>query len=299
VAVFDLLGIPLNIRANAAVATTFLERAYDRFRSDRPARGTLTANFEPAVADCALVIESPEAWYRLLRAGDGHVLERRDRRDGALESTVITGGDAIATRIGLVQSALLRSLAALRPDLLLVHGAAAGYEGGAIVLPGGSGRGKTVLSVALAQHGFEFLSDDVAGLDPTAGIIEPFPRGLNPTRDGVALIADLVADESLAAVGWPRDIEALVPGSVGRARPLRAIAFLRGFGAQPRLRRVSAFYALRKTLGLLHGSVGDPLDAIWRMLPTFRRTSTFVLTAGPPPATARLLRSVMEATAAA
>lgn len=74
-----------------------------------------------------------------------------------------------------------------RPDLLWMHAAAVERAGGALLLSGISGQGKSTLSTYLCEHGWRFLSDDVSPVRMDADQVIPFPqvpvRRLHPGRE--------------------------------------------------------------------------------------------------------------------
>jgi hypothetical protein len=63
-----------------------------------------------------------------------------------------------------------------RPDLVWLHGAAAGRRGRAALMPGRRGRGKSTLVTRLCRRGWSFLTDDIVPIDPDAFRILPFPQ---------------------------------------------------------------------------------------------------------------------------
>jgi hypothetical protein len=65
------------------------------------------------------------------------------------------------------------------PDHLLVHAAGATMGKGAVVLPGEMNAGKTTLVAGLVLDGFGFLTDELAALNLTTGLVDPYPRPLN------------------------------------------------------------------------------------------------------------------------
>jgi hypothetical protein len=64
-------------------------------------------------------------------------------------------------------------------DLVLVHASAAAFPGGAIVLPGPMGAGKSTLVAALVRSGLGYLTDEVVALDPATGLVQPYPKYLS------------------------------------------------------------------------------------------------------------------------
>lgn len=66
----------------------------------------------------------------------------------------------------------------LRSDLFFVHGAALSLVDRCVVIPGQSGSGKSSLAWCLSESGFEYLSDELAPIDPEARAVEPYPHAL-------------------------------------------------------------------------------------------------------------------------
>jgi hypothetical protein len=64
-------------------------------------------------------------------------------------------------------------------DRVLVHASAAELDGGAIVLPGPMGAGKSTLVAALVRAGLGYLTDEVVALDPATGVIAPYAKYLS------------------------------------------------------------------------------------------------------------------------
>lgn len=64
-------------------------------------------------------------------------------------------------------------------DRVLVHASAAEFDGAAIVLPGPMGAGKSTLVASLVRAGLGYLTDEVVALDPSSGLIRPYPKYLS------------------------------------------------------------------------------------------------------------------------
>ncbi len=100
-----------------------------------------------------------------------------------------------------------------RTPYLAVHAGVVSGNGGAIVIPGGSGLGKSTLVAALVQVGFGYLSDEMAAVDAD-GSVHAFPRPIS---------LDATACELL---GLPRPVAAdevtLLPASLGTLGPAHA-----------------------------------------------------------------------------
>ena len=66
----------------------------------------------------------------------------------------------------------------LRQDLFFLHAAALQHRQNAFILTGPPGAGKSTLSWALLHHGFGYLSDEMAPLDPATLAVQPYPHAL-------------------------------------------------------------------------------------------------------------------------
>ncbi|MBI4603109.1 MAG: hypothetical protein HY721_14215 [Planctomycetes bacterium] len=69
------------------------------------------------------------------------------------------------------------------PGLYFVHAAALAEGGRATLLVGDSGAGKSTTAYALAASGMDYLSDELAPIDPAAGLVLPYPRAICLKRD--------------------------------------------------------------------------------------------------------------------
>jgi hypothetical protein len=65
-----------------------------------------------------------------------------------------------------------------RHDLYFVHAGVVQSRGGAVLLSGESGAGKSILTLALLHHGFEYLSDELAPIDLDGLRVHPYPHAI-------------------------------------------------------------------------------------------------------------------------
>jgi hypothetical protein len=87
----------------------------------------------------------------------------------------------------------------------VLHAAAvADDRGGAIVLAGPSGHGKSSLALELAKRGHGFLSDDIAPLDLVQSLVSPFHRAVAVVPDANSPIPEPFLSEARrpSAVRW-------------------------------------------------------------------------------------------------
>jgi hypothetical protein len=129
----------------------------------------------------------------------------------------------------------------LRPDLYFVHAAVVAFGGHAIALVAPSGFGKSTTTWALLHHGFKYLSDEIAPIDPRTLRVLPFPRALclknSPPRD-YSLPSAVIATGRTIHV--PTGV--LPNATITEPLSLDSILFLRfiGKGEFPGLKRLGA-----------------------------------------------------------
>lgn len=105
----------------------------------------------------------------------GWHIEREGRR-------LATEDDAIAaatqTEFEMVDTAVIAER-----GFIHWHGSGLTREGRAILIPGQGRAGKTTLSLAMTEQGFELLGEDVVFVDPATRLVHPFQRAIL-LRDG-------------------------------------------------------------------------------------------------------------------
>lgn len=77
-----------------------------------------------------------------------------------------------------LEKLLTVALQTLRTDLYFVHAAVLERDGRSIMIAAESGTGKSTTSWALLQHGFDYLSDELAPVDPDSLKVHPYPHAL-------------------------------------------------------------------------------------------------------------------------
>jgi hypothetical protein len=197
---------------------------------------------------------------------------------------------------------LFNRLLRARPDAIFFHAAAVGVAGRGVMLLGPRGAGKSTLALALASRGHAFLGDDTACYLPGRGDLVPFPRspGIRPGPRAAAI------DRTLVGLGQDPDRDGhvrlpastLVPALPAEPVPLRAVVFLRGFAALPRLERIRPG---RDEVAALQPFTGSLVNApatrrVFEMIRLLSAVSVYGLHPGEPDATAaRLEAAVLEA----
>jgi HprK-related kinase A len=104
----------------------------------------------------------------------------------------------------------------------MVHAGVVANRGRAAILPGRAGSGKSTLCAALIRDGWRLLSDEVALIRPTDGMIQPVPRPISLKEESIEVIRRFAPDAVLGPE-WPGTSEGTVahllppPDSVARA----------------------------------------------------------------------------------
>ncbi len=158
----------------------------------------------------------------------GPATDRIDVLRGSAGYLVVCNGDDIE-RATTLEEALRqvfgRILELSYPDaewLAMMHAAAVGDEGGAVVMAGDSGSGKSTLTAALVHAGLSYFSDDVVPLD-SARRIRPMPLGISVKEGSWPVLAALYPElEALPIHGGRR--RRYLPIARGRTGPDRRAA---------------------------------------------------------------------------
>lgn len=94
------------------------------------------------------------------------------------DATSIRAED-IGELVYLLDKSITLALQRVRADLCFLHsGAVVAPDGRVIVLTAASGSGKSTLTWALLHHGFGYLSDELAPIDPATLLVHSYPHAL-------------------------------------------------------------------------------------------------------------------------
>jgi len=99
---------------------------------------------------------------------------------------------------------------------LLLHAASVERDGQALILTGESGAGKSTLATLLANHGWRFMGDEFALIDPESGMAFPFPRPSSMKNESI--------DAALAIIDAARFGPLLEDTPKGRVRHVAPLA---------------------------------------------------------------------------
>jgi hypothetical protein len=161
----------------------------------------LLTELRVGLADLACVDRGPDR--ELTLAPDDRALDLRD--NGRMVRRGVDLTVAVATVVWR-----LNAIAAGSTEHVLLHAACVAGTGGdrAVVLPGGSGAGKTTLTSACLAAGLTYLSDEVAAVDRRTGRVAPYAKPLGLAREGLVPASSLgpvaTGPTSPAAIVFPR-----------------------------------------------------------------------------------------------
>lgn len=171
--VFDVRVGPVGFRVKSA------------WRSPIDGLKKLYAPYPPAgdVVDYTILLEAARPWRRWVRpsvaiAGDFMLPE-------ALPLPLAQG--LLASEMGMNLQ-----LALGERRFLLLHAASVERNGKALILTGESGAGKSTLAALLGEHGWRFMGDEFALIDPLGGMLWPFPRPVSLKNASIEMVAATV-----------------------------------------------------------------------------------------------------------
>jgi hypothetical protein len=162
----------------------------------------------------------------------------------SLEILVNSGAEQAAPEPGISNAALrltlhnlpidqqadivIRAIYAHVESHLLFHAGVLAFPGAdndvaGVALIGPTGHGKTTLALELVRRGWGFLSDEIAALEVSTGVLWPFPRALRPRPGTLALLG--INAPVVDGSPW-FDIDQLFPDCLDNAAPLRFLYLL-------------------------------------------------------------------------
>jgi hypothetical protein len=225
--------------------------------------------------------------FTVAREGDELLLDA----DGELLRVTKDEDELLAA----LDEAVVVQLQRRRPDLFFVHSAVLELGGRAVLLVAPSGTGKSTTTWALSHHGFRYLSDELAPIDPGTLRVHPFPRALHlkakpPERYPLSSTRGRTGRSIHVA---PGDL----PGGVcGDSLRLGALVFLHrapGTTADA-IRPVSAAEAAATLLANALNPLAHPGDGLDAAVAVAGTTPCFSLRLADVDSTCRLLKRTIE-----
>jgi hypothetical protein len=117
------------------------------------------------------------------------------------EWTVAVGTDTavcvdLAFLLYTIEKLMTIELQRRRTDLFFLHAAALRFDSRCLVISGESGVGKSTLCWELCNAGFDYMSDELAPVNPKSLEVEPYPHaiGQKSITGGMAALPDVTLD---------------------------------------------------------------------------------------------------------
>jgi hypothetical protein len=217
---------------------------------------------------------TPDLDYAVLQHPGSSAFTLRCRGDEPVEAA--DAGDLLA----LLEQDVTVELQRRRSDLLFLHAAALSWRGRVCLLAADAGSGKSTTSWGLLHHGFGYLSDELAPVDPASLLVLPYPHALCLKQAPAAYPLPAQALHLGRTIHVPTRV---MPGpTVVEPQPLGAIFLLRHDpeGDAPELRRLGPVEATARAYVTALNALAHPgrgLDATLRIatsVPCFAVTST-------------------------
>jgi hypothetical protein len=229
----------------------------------------------------------PAIRYRLARdPSRGILLER----SGQLLATLVDEGDLLSA----LEHDVVVELQHRRRDLYFLHAAAAEFEGQACLLVARSGAGKSTTIYGLLQHGFGYLSDELAPIELPCLHVHGYAHALCLKQPPPAPY-QLPAETVRTTRAWHIPTACLPRVATAPSYPVTAIFFIqyKADACRPDMRAVSSGESAARLYAnalnqLAHTNVG--LNAAGHIASGVR---SFVLETADLPATCSLIRGAL------
>ncbi|HEX2027143.1 MAG TPA: hypothetical protein VHF25_04010 [Nitriliruptorales bacterium] len=197
------------------------------------------------------------------------------------DACVVRTGDA-AHAVAMFLWHLNQETIRVTTDRLLLHAGVVARDGRAVLLPAGMEAGKTTLVTTLVRAGAQYLSDELAALDPVTLEVAAYPKALSLDAGSWELFPDLEPDVDPAVLPllphqWQVPPDAVRAGSVRESATPTLIVLPRYRpSVRTALRRLEPVDALRELAGCTFGFREAPqrsLDVLGRLaaaVPAYR-----------------------------
>ncbi len=173
---------------------------------------------------------------------------------------------------GYVYEMILQTLITRVRSHFLIHAGVVAKNGQGLILAADSFHGKTTLVLELLRRGFSFLSDEMAAISRTDGLVHPFPRSLRARAGSLEMtgFGHLVSRSTVWFDKLLLDAADIRPNCIGRAAPIRHIITLQNPAAPTETPAADS----PPKLGILVNRVDDALLHDLRQIPDVTRLAT-------------------------
>jgi hypothetical protein len=169
---------------------------------------------------------------------------------------------------------------------LLLHAGVVAWDGHGMVFPAESGSGKTTLVAGLLAAGFQYLTDDIAPIDPDSGLLLPFAKSLSLKPGGrrpLHSVYRAFGRTVPVARGHPDSGWSMVPPATwpDGPVPVRHVILPRYVpGGATRLEPITRGAALERVLGQVFNSKEHGAAGIAQIVELVRGAQCHALTVG-------------------
>ncbi|HSI57794.1 MAG TPA: hypothetical protein VLA16_09565 [Ideonella sp.] len=227
----------------------------------------------------------PELQYTVARDGDmgGFMLARQGQ-------PTLDAAD-LGELLFLLEKDITVALQQRRPDLLFFHAAALEHGGKVYLLAGDSGQGKSTTAWGLLHHGFRYLSDELAPVEPASLLVHGYPHALCMKRRPPAACPLPVGQVLDLCETLHVPVAALPAGVAASPSPLAAILFVQydpGLQA-PSLQAIGAAEAAARLYVSTLNALAHPAHGLDAVLRVAQGVPCFVLHAAELGATCELV----------
>ena len=209
-------------------------------------------------------------------------------RNGALAEIASAGADFLYK----FDKDLIIETQKLRSDLYFIHGAVLAADGQAIALIAPSGSGKSTTTWGLLHHGFSYLSDELAPIDPKTMRVNTFPRALSLKANPPVTYPLPASPISIGRLTYLRT-SSFPCHTITQPLPLKYILFLRSFKERepPALRPLSKMEATVRLITNALNPLAHPTNGLDAAVEIVSKACCFELVVGDLAATCDLVTS--------
>jgi hypothetical protein len=283
---FRFLGHTIRVRSNSHEVLRHLKSVYNRFHVESEKATDNIRDAKSGEDHLITIVDRIKDSREIVISDKLQTIRLKCRNFEQFDPDYYQLPLTVPDPLAFIQWSVLEAVLHLANDFFLFHACAVSWNGHGIICPGVSGMGKTTLTLQLVKHGFKFLSDEIACLQPDVKTIEPFYRTLNLTDESRKLLnlGNLSQQQRRRTdnqeIEWTMDIEDLYADSLSGPCDLSHILFLRGFAERPQLEYINPTNALFRIFRCLLSPVEEPAAAMFRFAPLLNETNCFDLVVG-------------------